>query len=222
VILRIKPGVFYNAGVYRLGILERLLHDFLARFLSRLGLARRIYLGPVLRLKRSPTAPLEIAFVCQGNICRSPYAEAQFRRKLERAGADGFAVSSAGLDTTDGKAANPNALECAAERGIDLSEHTTHQFTAAMAERADLIVVMEPRHLRQLRALSPAGRSKAILLGAPLLDRNENEKLTTPDPYGQPAAVFSAYFDKIDRAAAALLEELTTGADRGREPGRWA
>ncbi len=199
--------------MYRLQILERIIHDILGRFCLLLGLDERIYLKPVIRLGRNRSGPIDILFVCKGNICRSPYAEVRFRKEVAKNRLPPVSVSSAGLDAGEGSSAFPTAIEVAQKRGIDLRSHTTTKMTLESAERADLIVAMEPGQLRELGAISADGKEKAILLGALLL--REKGNLTTPDPYGKPAGEFEACFDKIDRAVEVLLQRLAAGGNAG-------
>jgi len=191
--------------MYRIAKFDTMIRDFVARLLQAIGAARLVYLRPVAKLERSaPERRCSILFLCKGNVCRSPYAEARFRTLLgER---EEYTVSSAGLETTAGSGAHPGAIAAASLRGIDLEAHTTRPLTRAMAEEADLIVAMEPSHLRKLRRLSADGRRRAILLGAILL--GEGEKLSTPDPYGKPPELFARCFEKIDSAVERLHERL--------------
>ncbi len=192
--------------MYRIVLLERVIHDLLARFWSLVGLAGNIYLGPLNRLVRRRSGNIKILFLCKGNICRSVYAEVVLRHYVSEAGVDRLALSSAGLDAKGGDPAYPTATDVAGRRQIDLRAHRTTRCTGEVAGRADLIIAMEPYHLRKLGRLSADGRRKAILLGALLLD--QGEKLTTPDPYGKSEEVFSTCFDKIDRAMKVLLERV--------------
>lgn len=207
------PPLSYNVPMYRIALLERMVHDLLARVWSAFGLGGRFYLAPMTNLKGKNGASVGILFLCKGNICRSPYAEGKLRDEAARAGISYLAISSAGLDTGGGGPANPTAVSVAAGRQIDLRSHATSRCTRELVDEADLIIAMEPRHLRKLRALSADGRKKAILLGALLL--SEGEKLTTPDPYGKSAEVFSDCFDKIDRAMKILIGRVA--AENGKE-----
>ena len=121
------------------------------------------------------TACLTI-FVCTGNTCRSPLAEALFKRKLadrlscssEELSARGFLVLSAGLAAMMGGAAAAEAIEAANAYGADLSGHVSRPLTPELAAQADYLVAMTRSHLLTLsagyaglgvrpRLLSPAG-----------------------------------------------------------------
>src|SRR6267378_2068745 len=82
-----------------------------------------------------------LVFVCKGNICRSPYAEAKAR-------ALGLAASSFGLQAAIGGTANAAAAESARRRGVDLSEHKTSRGDQFPLIPGDLLMGMEPWHAR--------------------------------------------------------------------------
>lgn len=81
-----------------------------------------------------------LVFICMGNICRSPLAEAVVK-------ADHFPTCSAGLNCTPGMPADPRALQYAANQGLDLGAHRTTLLTETLLRPGDLIVGMEPQHL---------------------------------------------------------------------------
>jgi protein-tyrosine phosphatase len=99
-----------------------------------------------------------IVFVCTGNTCRSPLAEALFKKLLgERLGCrpeelpeHGFLVLSAGLAAFPGCPATAEAVEAARELGADLSEHLSRPLTAGLAGQADYVVAMTRSHLLAL------------------------------------------------------------------------
>ena len=64
-----------------------------------------------------------VLFVCTGNICRSPLAEALLRRELGLRGTDGVQVSSAGTGAWEGAPTSEGAYLVALENGLDLSAH---------------------------------------------------------------------------------------------------
>jgi protein-tyrosine phosphatase len=127
------------------------------------------------RRRRSTMLPEKvrnILVVCKGNICRSPLAEVYLRSILEPE--SGITVTSAGLDTTDGKPAHPFAKSVADLHGLTLECHQTAQITRAMVDEADVILVMESAQLNSLLKLCPRVNHKVFVLtefnGSPWLD----------------------------------------------------
>ena len=88
----------------------------------------------------------KILFVCSGNTCRSPLAEAVARSILPARAGFEVAVSSAGTSALDGCQASGFSLEVADEHGLDLSAHRARALTREMIRDADLIVTMGVRH----------------------------------------------------------------------------
>ncbi len=143
-----------------------------------------------------------ILFVCLGNICRSPTAEAIFRLQANGLGLE---IDSAGTSGWhDGHPSDPRASAEAARRGIDMSYIRSRKVVAEDFERFDLIVAMDAQNLRDLRAMQPEG-SKARLVK--LLDYAPELGLSdVPDPYYEDN--FPEVLDMIDLACARLLLTL--------------
>jgi len=99
-----------------------------------------------------------LVFVCSGNICRSPLAET-YARYL------GANAVSCGLHCTDNHPADPRAQAYAEKSGLDLSDHQTQYIRNFEFEHGDLIVGMEPKHLRELNKMALNG-AKTVLAGA--------------------------------------------------------
>lgn len=87
-----------------------------------------------------------ILFICTGNICRSPMAEALLRHMLQKAGMDGFEIFSRGVAADDGRPMTIEAQDVLRAEGIDGTKHRAASLTIADLERADIIFVMEERH----------------------------------------------------------------------------
>lgn len=113
-----------------------------------------------------------VVFVCSGNTCRSPMAEALARVHLARAlgctpsqiESKGISVASAGIFAMPGLKAAPPAAEAVAEFGGDLSGHRSQLLTHELINAADLIVVMGESHRASIEGMSPSASGKIVLL----------------------------------------------------------
>ncbi|MEO1918605.1 MAG: low molecular weight protein-tyrosine-phosphatase [Paracoccaceae bacterium] len=143
-----------------------------------------------------------ILFVCLGNTCRSPTAEAVFRVLAE---GRGLHIDSAGTSGWhDGGRSDPRASAEARQRGYDISPIRSRKVTALDFETFDLIIAMDFENLQDLRNVQPAGskaRIELFLPYAPELNRDE-----VPDPYFEDN--FSKVFDMIETASKGLLSTL--------------
>ncbi len=102
-----------------------------------------------------------LVFVCTGNTCRSPMAEALARELLP----DGWNVSSAGLHALVGDPPTTEAVLAASECGADISRHRVRSMTDALAFSATLLVGMTSAHAAELRRRFPFAAEKVHMLG---------------------------------------------------------
>jgi protein-tyrosine phosphatase len=174
-----------------------------------------------------------ILFVCTGNTCRSPMAEALLRHHL---GDDtSLTVASVGTIGWNGYPATPHAVEVLAERGIDLRSHVSRKISRGEVEHADLIVAMTRKHGWAVAAHEPAAANRTFLLGeitrlartnprdaAPLRNWVESIGAQRPthkpighagdeihDPVGESIEIYRATADVLDRLLAELALSLT-------------
>jgi protein-tyrosine phosphatase len=158
--------------------------------------------------QRAPSA-YRIAFVCSGNICRSPMAEVVVRAKIEDLGlADVVTVESSGTgDWHVGERADRRALAALAARGYDGARHRARQFEPADFPVMDLVVALDVSHQRALRswARSPRDRAKVRLLRSFDPDADDLEVI---DPYYGADADFETVLDQLEAAADGLLEHV--------------
>ena len=150
---------------------------------------------------------MRVLFVCLGNICRSPTAEAVMRQRLQQAGlADRIEVDSAGTgDWHLGKAPDSRTQQAASRRGYDLSSLRGRQVSVDDFARFDLILAMDGANLRDLQRMRPAQARGELDL---YLRRFELAEDDVPDPYYGGSEGFEHVLDLREQASDALLIEL--------------
>ncbi len=150
-----------------------------------------------------------VLFVCLGNICRSPSAEAVFRAYAEKAGmAERFDIDSAGImGYHTGERADERAIRHAARRGYDVTSIARRFDPARDFERFELIVPMDKSNLRELERLARKydGRSEIRLMTDFSKKLHYNE---VPDPYYGGAGGFELVLDMLEDASEGLLEKI--------------
>jgi len=141
----------------------------------------------------------KILIVCVGNICRSPTAEQLLRNALVHSA---IAVSSAGLAALRDSPLEPTALQVLEEHGHAPVSHRARQLTSAAVSDADLVLVMEQRHIGGVLSLAPEARGKVFLLGKWQYNRE------IMDPYRQGKPAFVHAYALIEQAAQAWAQKL--------------
>ncbi len=152
---------------------------------------------------------IRVVFVCTGNICRSPSAEAVLARLVEHAGlSDQIAVGSAGTGGWHvGADADPRTLRALRNRGYEL-RHRARQFTASWFDEHDLVVALDRSHREDLQAMCPGAEVHLLREWDP---RGPGD---VPDPYYGDAADFEEVLDQVERSCQALLEDLRGRLDQ--------
>ena len=149
-----------------------------------------------------------VLFVCTGNICRSPTAEAIFRKLAADAGVgDTILADSAGTHAYHiGEPPDPRALAAAAKRGYDLSGLRARKFERADFQRFELILAMDSDHYSILSGMAqPSGGHRLKLM---MSYARRFSVQDVPDPYYGGAEGFERVLDLVEAASRDLLQEL--------------
>ena len=154
---------------------------------------------------------VKVLFVCLGNICRSPLAEAAFRAEAARIGLDSAADSAGTGDWHRGQPPDRRAIAAARRNGADISNLRARQVSPADFDRFDHIVALDTENLADLEAIRPQGSRARLSL---LLDHVEGrEGEVVADPYHGDDSHFDVTWQDVTEAARALADRLARETD---------
>jgi len=149
---------------------------------------------------------IRVLFVCLGNICRSPLAEAAFRAEAERAGLDAEADSAGTGDWHRGQPPDRRAIAAARRNGVDISDLRARQVTPGDFDRFDQIVALDEENLADLKRLRPEGARAKLSL---LLDHAPGrEGQAVADPYHGGGSHFDITWRDVTEGARGLARKL--------------
>lgn len=150
-----------------------------------------------------------VCFVCLGNICRSPTAEAVFTKFVRDAALESqFVIDSAGTASYHaGELADARSRAAAERRGYSI-QHRARQFQRSDFDEFDLVCAMDTDNLEGLLRLarSPEAKQKIRLLRS--FDATAADGATVPDPYYGGERGFDEVIDICERACRGLLEHF--------------
>ena len=153
---------------------------------------------------------MDILFVCLGNICRSPAAEAIMKEKLGQLGmaAADVTVDSAGIGSWhEGQLPDRRMRSHGADRGYDISSRA-RQIRREDFERFDYIFGMDHENMADLRRLARTDEERGkILCAADFMTRHPGYD-TVPDPYYGGANGFELALDLIEDACDGIIARL--------------
>jgi len=165
-----------------------------ASILSTCAAAIGLYRRPRAKALRETR---RIIFVCQGNICRSPYAEALARDI-------GLPALSCGVRASGTARADEVAARMAFARGVDLSAHRSVNIEQIELGPGDLLLGMEPGHLETLHEVSKRSGAHTSLLGL----WSSPKRPWIEDPFALAPKAYERAFALIEASLARLQMEL--------------
>lgn len=152
--------------------------------------------------------PVNVLFVCMGNICRSPTAHGVFRYLVEQQGlSNAIYIDSAGTHAYHvGEPPDPRAQSTALSRGIDMSDLRARRAIEDDFEYFEYILAMDHDNFSILQNISPVDRLDRLSLFMDFApDVGEQE---VPDPYYGGVKGFERVFDMIESASLGLLDDI--------------
>ncbi|MFF2372106.1 low molecular weight protein-tyrosine-phosphatase [Agromyces sp. NPDC058110] len=161
--------------------------------------------------------PFRVSFVCTGNICRSPMAEAVLRTLADDAGVSSrIRIESAATgDWHVGEQADRRTIEALERAGYDGSRHRARQFDPGDFPNLDLVVAFDRGQARILRnwAHDDVDQQKVRLLLE--FDAELAALQDVPDPYYSDGAAFDRVLGMIEQATQALFRQLAPALRQG-------
>jgi protein-tyrosine-phosphatase len=147
--------------------------------------------------------PFHVLFVCTGNTCRSPMAQAILQHLV--AERDDFLASSAGIAASSQSSANPQTLNVLKKKNIQLDSFTSQPVTAELLENCTHVVTMTKQHLDYLESVFPQHSDKFYQFGE-FVDIEHNGRVSDiPDPIGMGSQAYEQVAQIFEAGMPALI-----------------
>jgi len=143
-----------------------------------------------------------ILFVCTGNTCRSPMAEAMLKNKAGK----GIYVKSAGVFASNGSDASPQTKQVLAEKGI-ISNHKSSSVTQELIDWATYILTMTSSHKHAVLSSFPNITDKVYTLKEFVAESGMNSDIS--DPFGGSIDIYRETYEELEPLIDALLTKLS-------------
>ncbi len=145
----------------------------------------------------------KVLFVCTGNTCRSPMAEALLKHLKT---SEQIEVKSAGVFAMDGNNASPNAIEALREKGI-ACEHQSSSLSPDLVEWATIILTMTNSHKQSVIDYYPDAGRKTFTLAEYVGEKGMGNKDIT-DPFGGSLSTYKQTLKDLEKYISKLIEHL--------------
>nr|XP_006818620.1 PREDICTED: low molecular weight phosphotyrosine protein phosphatase-like isoform X3 [Saccoglossus kowalevskii] len=152
------------------------------------------------------TGKRSVLFVCLGNICRSPMAEAVFRSTVKQKGVESeWKIDSAATSTYEiGKLPDPRNLACLKKRGLS-STHRARQITQEDFTKFEYIFGMDNSNMQNINRVKPKNSTaKVELFGS----YDPKGQLIIEDPYYGGDEGFEEVFEQVTRCSEGFLKKI--------------
>ncbi len=149
-----------------------------------------------------------VLFVCMGNICRSPTAEAVFRAKAKQAGLT-ISIDSAGtIGYHQGAQPDERSRQAGEKRGLDFSGITARRIEDNDFEKFDLILAADRQNFQDLKQRCPSHLEYKLGMMLAFGPQNDHEVREVPDPYYGGEHGFELVLDLLEQSCEGLAVEL--------------
>lgn len=151
-----------------------------------------------------------VLFVCMGNICRSPSAEAMFRDKAEQARLDIKADSAGTIAYHQGSSPDPRSITAGLKRGLCFDGMTARQVTVEDFTVFDLILAADSKNLSDLKRICPPEHriKLKLMLDFCRFDSDMQIYEEVPDPYYGKGDGFELVLDLLDNSCSELIAKI--------------